>query len=532
MGNSRAAFALVTLYALAASLALALLLFVCVPLGQDGSWYSYPAYAWSQGGDPSENIPTVMRQTPPPMREVVKFGWENRSNLTVLLTRAWFGVVAPSWASIKWFGVVQLAALALLVAAVTLRLTGDRLLASFSACLVISDARVLEQALASARPDLFISAVSMALLLLLLIARSSPNWKLWISAIVLAACLPMLHTSAANAMAFLMVFMTLVALADQNYIKSSRSIVVGIGLSGLLLIVFFYKQPLLDILIPTHVSLGDELPARHNMVEELEGIVRGGLKAKVTMEVNRWRDYFFMGGVAQFLTIATGLVLAAVLLRRRNPAFATALALFGAFLCAAISMAIFDSHPMVAHALVVAVFGYVGAIALAGAANRAGIITDRHLRAGCILVLLIAGTTNFLHAQRLNRQYRVPNITNAAEQTALLDALPATGDVKVIGPTEVWPYLASRKQPLILIDDDRARFSRLGGKLPENVDPNYAGAGYLVVNKELFATWQWNQMIDQWINQHLIVKISELGDCTRTVQCLRIYAFTPGARAH
>ena len=79
--------------------------------------------------------------------------------------------------------------------------------------------------------------------------------------------------------------------------------------------------------------------------------------------------------------------------------------------------------------------------------------------------------------------------------------------------------------------DVRARFSRYGGNRPEEVDPNYAGAGYLVVNKELFTTWQWDRMTADWLNQHLIVKVSELGDCNKTVQCLRIYAFVPGPHA-
>jgi len=309
--------------------------------------------------------------------------------------------------------------------------------------------------------------------------------------------------------------------------------VLGAVFAGFLLILYFGKQPILDILIPTHVPLSDELPYRHDMVQEMERIVHAGLAAKVSMELNRWRNYFFMGNVAQFLTIATGLILAVVLFKRRrqSPTIATALALFVAFICAVSSLFLFDSHPMVPHALVVAVFGYVGSIALLRAASQGGLFTSSQLKAGCAAALLVAGAGNALHAARLYRDYSVPNVTNAAEQTALLHALPATGDVRVIGPTEIWPYLAQRKQPLILIDDDRASFGRVGGNRPEEVDPNYAGAGYLVVNKELFTTWQWDRMIDDWIGQHLIVKVSELGDCTRTVECLRIYAFVSGPHA-
>jgi hypothetical protein len=527
MGTFRVPFALAGVFALGASLALAVLLFVCVPVGQDGTWYSYPGYAWSQGGDPSENIPLVMRQNPPPQREVAKFGWENRGNLIVALTRAWFGVFSPSWVTLKEFGIVQLVALAFLAAAVARNLTGDWTLTIFSACIVLSDARILEQALASARPDLFISVFSVALLWLLLIGRGSGNSKAWIGVVILAVCLPMLHSTAANAIALLVAFLGLLALADRLYFESSRLMVWGAISTALLLIVYFGKQPILDVLIPTHVPLDFELPYRHDMVQELKRIVHAGLAAKVSMELNRWRDYFFFGNVAQFLTITTGVISAVILFKRRrqNPAYTSALALFIAFLCAVGSLFLFDSHPMVPHALVLAVFGYLGSASLLGAANQGGLIGPRQMKIGCVTILVVAGAVNLLHAGRLYRDYWLPNVTNAAEQAALLRALPATGDVRVIGPTEIWPYLAQRRQPLILIDDDRARFSRIGGNRPEEVDPNYAGAGYVVVNKELFATWQWDRMIDGWINQHLIVKISELGDCTRTVECLRIYAF-------
>lgn len=522
-------FTLATVFALGASLVLALLIFICVPTYQDGTWYSYPAYAWSQGGDPSENIPTVMRQNPPPQREVAKFGWENRSNLTVLLTKAWFAIFPPSWETLKGFGIAQLAVLALLIALVTQKLTSDPMLALFATCIVLSDSRILEQALASARPDLFIAVFSTSLLWLLLRARTGGDWLTWAGAIILAICLPMLHSTAANAIAFLLAYLGLMALADRFYFNTSRSIALGATFAGLLLVFYFGKQPILDILIPTHLQLSDELPYRHDMVHELRTIIDAGVVSKLKMETNRWRDYFFMGGVAQFLTVAAGMILAAMLVKRRhgNPTPVTALALFGAFLCAVASVFVFDSHPMVPHALVVAIFGYVASIALLGAANRGGLITDSQLRAGCVSVLIVAGTINAAHATRIFREYRVPGVTNAAEQTVLLDALPATGDIRVIGPTEIWPYLTPRKQPLVLIDNDRARFARNGGTRPQDVDPDYAGARYLVVNKELFTTWHWDRMIAQWLDLGLLFRIAQLGDCTRTVECLQIYVFAP-----
>lgn len=156
--------ALTGVVSLAASALLVALTFLNVPMPNDGAWYAYPGYAWSQGGDPSENIPGITRPSPPPARPFAAFGWENRSNLTVLFTAAWFRFLPASWRSLKALGIVQPFLLTAGVGLCVLRITRDRSLAFAAACVTSADARVIAEAAADARPDLPIAIAAVFLL--------------------------------------------------------------------------------------------------------------------------------------------------------------------------------------------------------------------------------------------------------------------------------------------------------------------------------------------------------------------------------
>jgi hypothetical protein len=524
---------------LIAALLLACLFFYYVPFGSDGGWYAYPGYAWAHGGDPSENIPGVARPSPPPDRPVVKFSWENRSNLTVLLTRAWFELAPSSWAGLKALGALQLVILTVLIGVAARQVTNSFPLALLAALMVASDSRVIAAACADARPDLFIVIVAVGLLILLIAALESVKRTPIVLAAAGAVVLPLLHVTAANAIAYVIAFLACYVVLGRDRAGSARRRSIALLIVLLLIAVFFLRQPILDHIIPTKVPEGLEIPYRHVIADELRGIIDHGLVAKLTMEATRWREYFFVANTGHFIFLVLGLVVAARLALRTLPPAKTrppydikviqALSLSAGFVVGFGTIFVFDSHTMTQHALVIAVLGYLGSVASLGAAEQASLISKTRLvQIGCLL-LGVGAVLNIAHSFSLYRQYAAFGMSNPRAEAAILDALPKQGDIRIIGPTEIWPYLATRRQPLLLFDNERAVFRHHGWVFDSNLYPYFADSSYLIINKAYFGFDGWGLAVKQWTRDGLIVRVAEVGNCELAMECYQIYRKIPSS---
>lgn len=507
-----------------ASITLALVLYAYVPVSVDGAWYSYPAYALSQGGDPSENIPDVERPSPPPDRVVAKFGWQNRTNLTVLLSDGWFKAFAPSWVSLKVFGAAQLMALAILSGFAVLRLTGTPVLGVFAGCLVASDARVIAEAMSDVRPDLLVAVFAVLLLLVLIDAYRALKPASIAAAAAVAAALPLLHLTAATAIAFFLAFVACCAWVGRHLEKAGDRVLIGLLTATVLVGAFVLRPAILDILIPTHVPAAVEDQYAAHFRDEFAHIVWGGTAAKLMMELGRWTGYFFRANTVHFVLVLIALIIATRVIRKRHFDLPTtmALSLLAGFFTAAVFMLLVDSHDLVPHVLPVAVLGYAGCVATLDVAHRQSLLATTRLAQICYGTLALGGLLNFADASILYRQYSRARYSNAAAEAFLVKALPERGDVKIIAPTEVWPYLVERKQPLLLIDD-RAVFRHKGYVFDLMKDAPFAGASYLVLNRKYHNVYGWEAAAETWSKRGLIVSRAQLGDCDSTADCLRIY---------
>jgi hypothetical protein len=531
IGSGSGKIAAAVVASIVASLILAVTTFVYVPLCVDGGWYSYPAYASSQGGDPSENLPGVARTQPLPNRAVARFGWENRSNSTVLLTDAWFRVVPPSWISVRIFGALQLVLLAVLIAIVVMQLTGSPLLSLFTGCLIASDSRVITEALSDARPDLFIAITGAGLLVLLTTALRSVRPGAVIAAAAVAIVLPTLHVTAAFTIAFFFVFLGMCVVLGNRLANANYRLSVAVLIGALLLASFLLKQHLLDVLIPTQVPLGVEDRFRHHLADELQSIRLGGPMAKLAMELTRWSQYFFRANTVHFLFTLVGLFFAVKVIRKSPYDLPTTLAvsLVVGALSAAIALLVTDSHTMIQHALVVAVLIYAGCAIMLAMAQRASLLDATRLRQVVFYTLAAGALLNCGTAFHVYRQYHDAQISNAAQAAFLLDTLPRSGDLKIIAPTEIWPLLTARRQPLLIIDSNRNVFHENNRPFDLDADPDFAGASYLILNKQYYEDFGWKDVAAAWSRNGLITFSRQLGDCDRGVECLKVYAFTAQA---
>ena len=143
------------------------------------------------------------------------FGWENRSNLTVPTMGTWFSFFPASPLSIASLGTLCWIAIAVLAATAVWNVTRDRLLSLGVGLLTLSDSRLIAEAISDARPDIPVLLVAMALLVALLaMLRRPASLPAFAAALVLAAALPLVHVTAANAIAALSAFLGLWAIAQ------------------------------------------------------------------------------------------------------------------------------------------------------------------------------------------------------------------------------------------------------------------------------------------------------------------------------
>lgn len=516
-------FFLACLAAVAASLLVAVIQHIYVPISPDGGWYTYPAYAWAVGGDPSENVPGADISAASE-RLTTTFVWENRSNLIVPLTGLWFRLVPASYWSLSYFGFLQWVLLASLAGAVVWIATRDRMMSLAAAVITLSDSRLINEVISDARPDVPVALTAMALLAALaaMLQKRTPINTMMVLA--LAAALPLVHVTSANSIALLMGFIGLWIIGHWRD-EADRTTLVWAGLAAVMMAaLFLLRQPLMDVLVPTTVPVEIEKAGQHSLLDKLKENFNFGLVLKLKMEWERWSTQFNPLNLAQLAFVLAGATLGLKAFLRGGASFATrfGLAVLAALGASAIFMFAVNPHHTPGHALVLAVLGYAGAaVALNGARESfsAGAV---QLAAYCTGLLLLAAALKLVHSGYTYLSYARHGISNVAIESALDETVPKDGAVKLLGASELWPYLARRRQRIHIIDPNRMF-------IPKGpASGSYRGVRLLLVNED-HMSWGWAEAIERWQSEGLITPVRSVGTCGITKRCLAIYAFKANA---
>jgi hypothetical protein len=507
-----------------AALALATIYFFVTPITNDGGWYAYPSYAISVGGDPSENLPGVALPPPDVPRVVAKFGWENRSSLIVPVLADWFAFVTPDWQGLKQFGIAMILVVLLLAAFACWRMTRHRLLTLVAVGLIASDSTLLATGLRDARPDVCVTAAALALLLALLNARARPTHVNFAVAALVAVLLPLVHVTAANAVVLFMAFCAACFVLEEQGPGRVLARTWLAVIAVLLAAAFFLRQFALDVLVPTVLPLDAELPYRHSLVERLHLILKNGALHKLALESERWGEYFVVGNAANLLLLAAGVVAGAMLVRHRlfDRASRGAIALMFSVLASFAFTVALDPHPTRGHALIVGIIGLIAAAATLARAQAAGLLPLPRLRWFATALLAIALGMKAYHSFHTVQRFAAPGISNRSLAQLLDATLPADRPLRIIGPTELWPYLVHRPQHLVIVDDDRSKMGR------DVVRGEFQGAEFLVINEE-YVQYGWLDVVAQLGARGRLERVAALGDCRRSADCIEIYRIVGAA---
>lgn len=484
----------------------------------DGGWYSYPGYAMSEGRDPGENMlaPEDLPIQTAGLRSV--FHWENRSFLVTRLYWAWFSIAGHGQTSLVLLGLLEWFGLAGLVALVIYQSTRSRWAAAASAIIALSDSSLIRECLSDLRPDMPIGLVALGSLWFLIRFAQGRALSDILACGLLLALLPLIHTTGVLPMAMLLTCIGLLGLASVHGAKRSSGVLLCAAVILGALAVFALRQPILDVLVPTHVPLSLELTGRHDLIESLREMYGHGLAWKAREELHRWTSYFLPGNLGQFLFLCSGLIVLATKTRQSAPSQTIKRMLLLGWIVGMLSLTLLDSHFTFAHLIPLVCLGY----ALAGI-GWAGVFQvareDGGLRWVPTLFAIVVITLGLKVAQAANvlNKGMHEGVSRQAVRALLEQALPAQGVTWVIAPTSVWLYAPSGGTPVLI--DRREDTSALKSAIGKRVS-------VLIVDSD-FLEFGWADVVKAGLDDGTLTPIGRVGAPDSGIYYIEAFAVHP-----
>jgi hypothetical protein len=484
-------------------------------INTDGGWYSYPAYAMSEGRDPGENMlsPDRVSLDTPGVRSV--FHWENRSFLLTRLLSGWFSIAGHGHESIVLFGLSQWIGCAALAWALIWYASGSYWASTAGAMALLADSNFIWECFSDLRPDVLLALLSLGCLGFLFRYIRSRGYLDLAAGGLLLLMLPLVHTTGVLPLAALLAYIGLIAIVGQR----GKSHDGNLRLPLVLLIVasaavVAFRQTILDVLVPTQVPLEVEVLGRHNLVADLHAILSRGVVDKAVQEGERWREYFRSTNFAQVLFLVTGIY--GVILRG-NPATGDKILrtmLLAGWLVGVIAITCLDSHSTPSHLISLVALGYV----IAGI-GWARLLDDvgRAERSRAVAALVSIGVMIFV-LKSVQAIYVISNgvtqdVSGEAVRALAKHVLPTSGDPWVIGPTSIWLYAPADARCIVV--DKREDPSVIQTKLWKHV-------AVLIIDSD-FLKYGWGSVAQDGVTKGWLYPIGRVGHPSNSIYYMEAF---------
>jgi hypothetical protein len=467
-------------------------------ISMDGGWYSYPGYALSQGRDPDENLlpPDRLSLATPGVRSL--FPWENRSFLLTDIDWAWFELAGHGEGSIVAFGVLQWLALAALVGWAVQRATGNPWAAGAAGVAALSDVKLIYESLADLRPDIPLALIGVGSLCFFLafLRRRSP--LSFIACGILVALLPLVHTTGVMPAAMMLTCVALSSLIPVDGHLSKRYMLACATLIAATLAIFVLRKPIMDVVIPTRVSLAEQMAGRHDLPAMLVGMVHRGVGWKLARERQRWTSYFLAGNLPQLFFLLTGMVaLLRSAWRRRER-----LCLPAGWLAGIAVLTATDPHFVSTHLIPLIAMGYV----MAGVGwallldERKPLVATQGVVALAVLAFLCLGLRTAQASVDVEEGIH-QGVSRDAVHRLVTKTFPGTGTTWAVAPTSIWMYVPQSGRTVLVDDRSDPGIIRT---------PLWRRMSVLVIDSD-FLQWGWGKIARQGVAAGWLQPIGQVG---------------------
>jgi hypothetical protein len=328
--------------------------------------------------------------------------------------------------------------------------------------------------MADLRPDVPIAATACGVVVAIL-QYADKRGRLWLAvALILVSVLPLLHVTGVLALVFCGAFATILAVVPTSGGRTRRLELMAVVACGLL--VFLFRQAILDALVPTRQPEAMELPFRDDLAFEIQRLFGMGIAHKLVVEARRWTDYFLVSNLVHLVFVGlgvTGLIMSVA--REKNPrrkhlelALAGGVAVaFGVAIC-------FDPSATSGHLVPLLCLAYI-----ASGVGLYRVLTtssSTFLRSGLVafgvLLIVIKGA----HAYALDRSNIVAGVSNRNVTGFLSNVFESGVAHEAVAPTFLWPYVDPLRS-VVLIEP--------GSRIWEPTDLRWRSVTSVIVDRDL-----------------------------------------------
>jgi hypothetical protein len=485
--------------AIIASILLAAIVYLYVPLIMDGGWVSYPALSLSRGGDPGENQLNIEEfQNINGVKAA--FGFDTRESVRVIPMSWWFRILGTSIWAVKLFGILELTVLMGLVYLLLRRISNDKHIAMLCWAIYLTDSVVIYSGSTFIRPDIMMAIMTLLVFLFSGIESNRTYAKGYrflalILGILGMSLLALIWSTSAIPIALLISYMfSELFVSRKDLSKFTKWFYFSLIITGI--VSFMMRARILDMLVPTQYTIHSAVDVK----KEVYSCLAEGILPIIEKEFHRWTDYFLISNVGELLAIISGLFMFIIYLF--GPSNKKSLRLCMPLGClAAIGVLALDPHRWSVHALpVVPFFLMVLARELDVAHNTK--IKYSAVSFLFILVFISAGI-KVAQAGKIIIKGIHTGYNNMALVNAIDNVFNEDKNYIIVGPTELWPYIKS-KTNVTIIDTTRSKNIEVLTDYLKKID-------YIIINND-YEAYNWERRFRERYPDIGLKTVAEVGN--------------------
>ena len=440
-------------------------------IGSDGGWYSYPGFEYSRNAPVESNLLSADSHTSTALDGLrAFFHFKTYGSVRTLYTGWWFKAFQPSILSIKFLGLTELALYLSIVFLISLKISGDKLLALILVALLLNDKTLLMAAASDFRPDIAVAAFSWMTFLALLYARSYTTVITVFSCAVLSV---LVHQTAVVPIAGILTFFLLRDLFEYRH----KDFLTHLIISLLAILALLFSDSLFDLVF---LGYGRHIASPVSAIHRIIAAWHRGPLFLLAKEAARWKSYFFATNGAILLIAFLGFYLAVISLVRGVSRRGPLLAMAAATVTSLVLLVLVDPHPAEHHAIPLVPFFLLTIGYALGSAYQ----FKRLMRIILVSLALVSSFTSMALAYKLYASGIETGYDIVTVQQSLRTALSSfeRKPILVLGPTEIWPFLDYRSN-ITIYDTRRGRVNTV------EIAPIIPFVDFVVVNQDYSPEW-------------------------------------------
>jgi hypothetical protein len=434
------------------------------PLQVDGTWAAYPAISLMLRGSAVEDFE--------PLGELskkegfkVKFGHFDNRSLRLYPMRLWFTLFGTSMLSCRMYSLIEYMLLLTVFWGMARTFAERRETAFLLTCFFASNSALIGQ-LEDLRPDMFLTAVSLAGFIALWRFRIHRGMGFHIGHLMLIAAIFSWHTSCLNLSAILAFVLIDVALNSRSF----RNLSPGLAWAFALAVIYLFKRHFLDW------AFGPISNEVDNALVQLKEMWGNGFYSLLLKEVGRWRAFSGLSNLPAVLAFWAGFWFVLCCCRAKNMEYKYGLIAGVAIGSAAI--ALLDPHHTANHLFALVPFLY---LLVAAAIERLPCRKARYRSYALAALVFLSATLSLTLSARKAYAYLASGYTNQAAAELVSRYLDSCDGCTVVGPTGLFSLLDLTKNVTVLDyrSKDRVDALSLRNDMYLFLDRDYAGHGFL-----------------------------------------------------